>query len=136
MKYLSLLAILFSSSLYAVDITTAEGIHIKSDFTTADFKNEITEYNGNVIVTQENLIYEADVIKEHRNNKLLSKLVGTGKPTVFINKLAIDGELAKGTATKVTYMAEEGKVYLEGYTLTDVQGNTQTSEQGVFLLSE
>jgi len=136
MKYLTLIAVLFSFPLHAVDITTAEGIHIKSDFTTADFKNEVTEYNGNVIVTQENFIYEADAIKEYRNNKLLTKLVGTGKPTVFINKLAVDGELASGTATKVTYVAVEGKVYLEGYKLTDVQGNTQTSERGVFLLSE
>ena len=124
MKYISLLLFLFSGLIQAVEITTAEGIHITSDFTTADFKNEITEYSGNVVVTQENLVYNADVIKEYRSNKVLTKLVGIGNPTVFINKLTTEGGLSKGTAKKVTYVVDEAKVYLEDYTLTDIEGNT------------
>jgi len=136
MKYLSLLLLLVSGLLQAVEITTAEGIHIRSDYTTADFKNEITEYSGNVVVTQQNLVYSADVIEEYRNNKILIKLIGVGNPTVFINNLTVEGELSKGTAKKVTYVVEEAKVYLEDYVLIDSEGNTQTSQHGVFLLSE
>lgn len=136
MKYLAFILIVFSNLIHAVEVTTSEGIQIKSDFTTADFKNEITQYEGNVVVTQANLVFEADVIKEYRKNKVLTKLVGTGSPTVFINKLATVGELSKGTANEVIYIPAEGKVYLSDYTLTDLAGNTQSSKQGVFLLAD
>jgi len=82
------------------------------------------------------LVYNADLIKEYRSNKVLTKLIGIGNPTVFINKLTTEGELSKGTAKKVIYVVEEAKVYLEDYTLTDIEGNTQSSQQGVFLLAE
>ncbi len=134
MKYFAIFMLLISISIQAVEITTGEGINIKANSTVADFENEITTYKGNVVVTQANLSFSAESIEEHRVNRQLEKLVAVGNPTVFINKIAANGELSKGTANKLVYVAEEAKIYLTEYKLEDSAGNTQSSKDGIFLL--
>ena len=136
MKFLIIFTALFCIHANAVEITTNEGINITADSTSADFQNGVVIYSGNVVIKQEGIEFKADIVKEYRKGKVLVRLFAKGSPTVFINKLASEGQIHHGTAETVEYISENGHVIVTNYVLTNKIGDTSTGNHGKYLLSK
>ncbi len=87
-SYLFIVGLVMSTSCFAVDITTSNGIHIVANTISIDIKTGTSTYEGDVAVTQDSMSFDADKITVHETNKVLTKFIATGSPVVFINQLA------------------------------------------------
>jgi len=136
MRYLLTFLFFFSSFSFAVEITTAEGVQIKADLVTASLKEGVVTHSGNVVVSQGSMTFKADQIEVIRKNGIISKLVATGKPMVFIDKLATNEGLHSGEASELIYVAAESEIRIKEYKLKDSEGNSQSGKLGVYLLKK
>jgi len=136
MKYLLTLLLFFSSFSFAVEITTADGIRIKADSVAASLNEGIVIHSGNVVVSQGSMTFKADKIEVIRKKGVIAKLVATGQPMVFIDKLATNDSLHSGEANELIYVSAESEVTIKEYKLKDTEGNSQSGKLGVFQLKK
>jgi len=136
MKYLLIFILFFSVLSHAVEVTTADGFRIRADTVVADLKEGVVTHSGNVIVSQENMIFKADRIEVHRKGGVLTKLMANGHPTVFIEKLASNVGIHQGEASALIYTASDSKITIKEYKLKDSVGNSHSGRVGVYLLGK
>ena len=134
--YLFIIGLLMSTSCFAVDITTSNGIHIVANTISIDIKTGTSTYEGDVAVTQDSMSFDADKITVHETNKILTKFIATGTPVVFIDQLATSEGISQGEASQLVYTAEGNKVFLEEFSLKDGAGNSTKGHQGTYLLKK
>ena len=130
-----LLFMFFCSALMAEVVPQAFKIEAENFY--FDYKTGLTCYEGNVIFVQENSEAAADKVEVFlTENKKIKKLVATGAPVVYKQKLE-DGSYLEARADKMTYLAN-GIIKLTGkanmqkqgslYEANEIEINTKTSE--------
>jgi len=135
-SYLFIIGLVMSTSCFAVEITTSNGIHIVANTISIDIRTGTSTYEGDVAVTQDSMSFDADKITVHESNKVLTKFIATGTPVVFINQLATPEGISQGEASKFIYTEKDNKVFLEEFSLKDAVGNTTSGQQGTYLLEK
>jgi lipopolysaccharide export system protein LptA len=68
---------------WALDDDRSQPIQIGSSSAFADYKQGVTVYKGNVVLSQGSLVIKADQLNLYRNAEGFQKLVATGKPASF-----------------------------------------------------
>jgi len=136
MKYLIVALLFLSSAVPAVEITTTEGISISAINLSANLAKEENTYEGEVVVKQNGMEFRADKVIEYRKDKVLLKLVATGSPNVFIDRLATENQIKKGKSKLLVYTSDSATVDLQGYELVTVLGSSSAGNSGLFILDK
>jgi len=73
----------FTPTSWALDDDRSQPVQIRSSSAFADYKQGVTVYKGNVVLSQGSLVIKADQLNLYRNKEGFQKLVATGNPASF-----------------------------------------------------
>lgn len=108
-----LFSAILTSPAFAIDIDREQPIQIESDSAVIDDTQGLSEYSGNVIISQGSTILEADHIRVTALDRSISKIVATGAPAHFKQQDA-QNDATTGTADQITYLATEAVLIFDG----------------------
>jgi lipopolysaccharide export system protein LptA len=102
-----------ASPAYAIDVDREQPIQIESDSAVIDDSQGLSEYSGNVIISQGSTLLEADHIQVTALDRSISKIVATGAPAHFRQQDS-QNDATTGTADQITYLATEAVLIFNG----------------------
>jgi lipopolysaccharide export system protein LptA len=118
LTYISFIATLIfcflsvSPSALAIDPTSKLPIQIESDRATLDDVTGISNYAGNVIISQGESLLEADNISVNAINRKIVSIKATGRPAHFVQKTQETDTLTHGYASTIIYTAIDASLKL------------------------
>lgn len=113
----------------AIDPTSKLPIHIESDRATLDDATGISNYAGNVIITQGESRLEADNISVNAVNRKIVSIKATGTPAHFIQKAQNESNLTHGYANTIIYTAADASLKLLNNASLVQDNNSFSGEQ-------
>jgi len=96
----------------AIDPTSKLPIQIESDRASLDDATGISNYAGNVIITQGESKLEADNISVNTVNRKIVSIKATGSPAHFIQKTPNENSLTHGYANTIIYTSVDESLKL------------------------
>lgn len=112
--HLVLYLILFPLVAMALGTDTRKPIHIQADRIKLNEKTGISEYTGNVKLTQGTIDVNADKITVIQSSGELEKILIEGTPARFHQKPDGSNELINAQAKNMEYLADKRRLYLHG----------------------
>jgi lipopolysaccharide export system protein LptA len=89
-------------------------INLEADTVTLDDIRKISVYEGNVILSQGTLMLRADRVQVTQSEAGLDKVVATGRPVAFRQKLDGREEFIEGYAKRIEYTGASSQLELIG----------------------
>ena len=89
-------------------------VNLEADTVTLDDIRKVSVYEGNVILTQGTILLRADRVQATQNDAGLDRVVATGRPVAFRQKLDGQDEFIEGFADRVEYSGVTGQLELIG----------------------
>lgn len=89
-------------------------VNLEADTVTLDDLRKISVYQGNVILSQGTLMLRADRIQVTQNADGLDRVVATGRPVAFRQKLDGRDEYVEGFADRIEYNGVTSQLELIG----------------------
>ncbi len=89
-------------------------VNLEADTVTLDDIRKVSVYEGNVILTQGTILLRADRVQATQNDAGLDRVVATGRPVAFRQKLDGQDEFIEGFADRVEYRGATGQLELIG----------------------
>ncbi|WP_434777443.1 lipopolysaccharide transport periplasmic protein LptA [Neisseria sp. Ec49-e6-T10] len=118
MKFRPISSLILLASLshltYAEDADRSKPIEITADQGSLDQQNQVTTWKGNVVIIQGTLKFTSADLQVTRNTEGFQKMVATGKPVTFRQKLEGKPQYVSGHANKVEYDSKTNVVILTG----------------------
>jgi lipopolysaccharide export system protein LptA len=112
---LSLLClVLLAAPAYAEKGDRDKPVNLEADTVTLDDIKKVSVYQGNVILSQGTLLLRADRIQVTQNPAGLDKVVATGRPVSFRQKLDDRDEFIEGYASRIEYSGVNSQLELIG----------------------
>ncbi len=103
------------SSVYALDIDREQPVHLEAYHATYNQQTGVTEYTGNVILTQGTIRVEADKVTANLDQaRSIKDVIAFGKPAKFQQKVSPDKGIVYGEGNKVYYEAASSQITLTG----------------------
>lgn len=115
MAFLSALcAALLASPAHAEKADRDKPINLEADTVTLDDIRKISVYEGNVILSQGTLMLRADRVQVTQNAEGLDKVVASGRPVSFRQKVDGRDEFIEGYASRIEYAGATSQLELIG----------------------
>lgn len=111
-KSLLILTLLISGSCIASDIFDSPTIKIESDQAERNEKTGLTQYSGNVIISQGSLIIDADMVEIHYADKQVARIFCTGNPASYQHQSSTSGQVLARAET-IEYFPAKKLIYLK-----------------------
>ncbi|MCA1977819.1 MAG: lipopolysaccharide transport periplasmic protein LptA [Thiobacillus sp.] len=89
-------------------------VNLEADTVTLDDIRKLSVYEGNVILSQGTLMLRADRVQVTQNAGGLDRVVATGRPVAFRQKLDGRDELIEGFADRIEYNSGTSQLELIG----------------------
>lgn len=89
-------------------------VNLEADSVTLDDIRKVSVYQGNVILSQGTLMLRADRVQVTQSDAGLDKLVATGRPVAFRQKLDGRDEFIEGFADRIEYDGKNSQLELIG----------------------
>lgn len=102
-----------NSTVHALKDDIEKPVHINADSVFFNQGKGLGVYEGNVSVVQGSLDVRAKKIEINAPDGLVTKIVATGDPVKFQQKMD-DGKLTKGEAKRVVYQVVNKRIVLDG----------------------
>jgi lipopolysaccharide export system protein LptA len=118
-----------SLSVFAIDPSSKLPIQIESDRATLDDATGISNYAGNVIITQGESRLEADNISVNAVNRKIVSIKATGTPAHFIQKSPNETSLTHGYANTIIYTSIDESLKLLNNASLVQDNNSFSGEQ-------
>jgi lipopolysaccharide export system protein LptA len=110
----ALCAVLLASPAHAEKADRDKPINLEADTVTLDDIKKISIYQGNVILSQGTLLLRADRVQVTQSADGLDKVVATGRPVSFRQKLDGSDEFIEGYANRIEYAGANNQLELIG----------------------
>ena len=110
----ALFAGLLASPAHAEKADRDKPVTLEADTVTLDDIRKISIYEGNVILSQGTLLLRADRVQVTQNADGLDKVVATGRPVSFRQKLDGRDEFIEGYANRIEYAGASSQLELIG----------------------
>ena len=110
----TLCAALLASPAYAEKADRDKPVNLEADSVTLDDIRKLSVYQGNVILSQGTLMLRADRVQVTQNEAGLDKVVATGRPVAFRQKLDGRDETIEGYADRIEYDGSSSQLELIG----------------------
>ncbi|MHB1213444.1 MAG: lipopolysaccharide transport periplasmic protein LptA [Thiobacillus sp.] len=112
--YAALCASLLASPAHAEKADRDKPVNLEADVVTIDDAKKVSVYQGNVILSQGTLMLRADRVQVTQNAGGLDKLVATGRPATFRQKLDGSDEFIEGFAGRIEYDSVNSQLEMIG----------------------
>lgn len=110
----ALCAALLASPAHAEKADRDKPINLEADTVTLDDIRKISVYEGNVILSQGTLMLRADRVQVTQNAEGLDKVVASGRPVSFRQKVDGRDEFIEGYASRIEYAGATSQLELIG----------------------
>lgn len=129
-RWLVLLAALIAcGALWAMPEDRYQVVEIESDYAELDDANNRSTLRGNVIIRQGSIVISADEVTTYWTGNDLTRIVSTGTPAQFQQKMAEDGQLVTARAKRIEYRLNEDVVELRQAANLSQSGSTVSGEE-------
>ena len=112
--YAVLCAALLASPAHAEKADRDKPVNLEADSVTLDDVNKVSVYQGNVILSQGTLMLRADRVQVTQTGNGLDKVVATGRPVAFRQKVDGRDEFIEGFANRIEYDSVNSQLELIG----------------------
>jgi len=112
--YAVLCATLLVTSAHAEKADRDKPVNLEADTVTLDDIKKISVYQGNVVFSQGTLMLRADRVQVTQNADGLDKVIATGRPVAFRQKLDGSEEFIEGFADRIEYDGTTSQLVLIG----------------------
>ena len=128
----SLCAIAFTAGAEkkAVPVSNAP-INIYADYMKYEIQSGISQYKGNVRVTQNDIELTGDKVIAIQKDKVLKNIKVTGSPATY-RQLSEDGDYIKAQSMQMEYQAEDNRLILSDKARLEQAGSVMESEQIIY----
>ncbi len=109
-----LYAAVLASPAHAEKADRDKPINLEADTVTLDDIRKVSIYEGNVILSQGTMMLRADRVQVTQSASGLDKVVATGRPVSFRQKLDGRDEFIEGYADRMEYAGASGQLELIG----------------------
>ena len=109
-----LCAALLASPAHAEKADRDKPVNLEADMVTLDDIRKVSIYQGNVILSQGTLMLRADHLQVTQSEGGLDRLVATGRPVAFRQKLDGRSEFIEGFADRIEYDSVKSQLELIG----------------------
>ncbi len=110
----ALCAPLLASPAHAEKADRDKPINLEADTVTLDDIRKVSVYEGNVILSQGTLMLRADRVQVTQNAEGLDKVVASGRPVSFRQKVDGRDEFIEGYASRIEYAGATSQLELIG----------------------
>ncbi len=113
-RYANLLCLLLPGMLWAAEAPERSPITVEADRLEMNSASGVSQYQGNVIMTQGTLLLRADQVILHSRGKTLQRAEASGAPVYLERPDPQSGELIKAQAATIDYRIPEGFLEMKG----------------------
>jgi lipopolysaccharide export system protein LptA len=106
-------------------------VNIYADHMKYDIKSGVSEYKGNVRVTQNTIELTGDLVTAVQQDKALKNIKVTGSPAVY-RQLSEDGSYINAQSMKMEYQADKNRLILSDKARLEQAGSVVESEQIIY----
>jgi len=106
-------------------------IHIYADYMKYEIQSGISEYKGNVRVTQNDIELTGDKVIAVQKDKILKNITVTGSPATY-RQLSEDGEYIIAQSMQMEFRAEENRLILTDTARLEQSGSVMESDQIIY----
>jgi lipopolysaccharide export system protein LptA len=124
-----LCAALLASPAHAEKADRDKPVNLEADSVTLDDIRKVSVYQGNVILSQGTLILRADRVQVTQTESGLDKIVATGRPAAFRQKVDGRDEFIDGFASRIEYDSVNSQLELIGQARLRRNGDELRGEQ-------
>jgi len=112
--YVVLCAALLASPVRAEKADRDKPVNLEADSVTLDDIRKISVYEGNVVLSQGTMMLRANRVQVTQNANGLDKVVATGRPVAFRQKVDGRDEFIEGFAERIEYDSVNSQLELIG----------------------
>jgi len=127
--YVVLCAALLGSPAHAEKADRDKPVNLEADSVTLDDIRKISVYQGNVALSQGTLMLRADRVQVTQNEEGLDKVIATGRPVAFRQKVDGRDEFIEGFANRIEYNSINSQLELIGQARLRRNGDELRGEQ-------
>jgi len=127
--YVVLCAALLGSPAHAEKADRDKPVNLEADSVTLDDIRKISVYQGNVILSQGTLMLRADRVQVTQTDSGLDKVIATGRPVAFRQKVDGRDEFIEGFANRIEYNSVNSQLELIGQARLRRNGDELRGEQ-------
>jgi lipopolysaccharide export system protein LptA len=113
---------------FALPEDREQPIEIDADRAISNDKTGVTQFIGNVVLSQGSLIIQADRIVVNQTEREVSAIIAEGKPAKFQQQPEADKGIVTAVAEKIEYKVTDEVVNLIDNAVIDQQGSTIASD--------
>jgi lipopolysaccharide export system protein LptA len=124
-----LCAALLASPAHAEKADRDKPVNLEADTVTLDDIRKVSVYEGNVILSQGTLMLRADRVQVTQTEAGLDKVVATGRPVAFRQKVDGRDEFIEGFASRIEYDSVNSQLELIGQARLRRNGDELRGEQ-------
>ena len=106
-------------------------INIYADYMKYEIKSGISQYKGNVRVTQNDIELKGDKVIAIQKNKVLKNLTVTGSPATY-RQLSEEGKYINAQSMQMEYQAEKNRLILSDKARLEQAGSVMESDQIIY----
>jgi len=106
-------------------------INIYADYMKYEIKSGISQYKGNVRVTQNDIELKGDKVIAIQKNKVLKNITVTGSPATY-RQLSEGGKYINAQSMQMEYQAEENRLILSDKARLEQAGSVMESDQIIY----
>lgn len=109
-----LLCLVFIPSALGLPNDRQQTIHIESDYAEYNEQTGLMVYNGNVTIRQGSMLIQADKVDVISVNRKVQRIVCSGKPASFQQRLAAESSPVIARANTIDYQLAQSQINLQG----------------------
>ncbi len=106
-------------------------VNIYADYMKYEIQSGISQYKGNVRVTQNNIELTGDKVIAIQKDKILKNITVTGSPATY-RQLSENGDYIKAQSMQMEYQAAENRLILSDKARLEQAGSVMESEQIIY----
>ena len=106
-------------------------VNIYADYMKYDIQSGISQYLGNVRVTQNDIELTGDKVTAIQKDKVLKNITVTGSPATY-RQLSEDGNYINAQSMQMVYQADNNRLTLSNKARLEQAGSVMESEQIIY----
>lgn len=106
-------------------------IHIYADYMKYEIQSGISQYKGNVRVTQNDIELTGDKVIAIQQDKILKNITVTGSPATY-RQLSDEGKYINAQSMQMEFRAEENRLILTDKARLEQAGSVMESDQIIY----
>ena len=106
-------------------------INIYADYMKYEIQSGISQYKGNVRVTQNDIELKGDKVIAIQKNKVLKNISVTGSPATY-RQLSEDGKYINAQSMRMEYQADKNRLILSDKARLEQAGSVMESDQIIY----